>query len=401
MDRLTSSMTLCMCLALCVQRLSMAAGSIFLGIAILLFFIIISKNPQLYKDALLNEEKRKYYGVIGIFLLTLVPSVIFSQNIAESIKSFAEMWLYRMMPFVIITILIKDRAVLYRLLAAFIVSMGIDCAVADYQAIALHMTRPWGFGNNPLNLAGALAVVLVAVIIMVLEKRMPTYLRVTCLVCLPIIIGATILGRSRGLWLCTAVLSVIWLVRYIVRNGKLLVITLLVMASIGAFFVQNQKFIVRLKSTVNITTDVSNTDRLVVWKSAANMIKDYPIAGVGLGNFAEMYDKQYRLPEIVQKNLNHSHNNYLQIGAEAGLLGLGGFLLLTFYTLFFSLRDWLKTDNPYSLLIFTSWLGFSMFGVIDLIVDASAIVKILWFLTGVFMQLRILTYEECQQMENQ
>ena len=54
------------------------------------------------------------------------------------------------------------------------------------------------------------------------------------------------------------------------------------------------------------------------------MISDYPITGVGLGNFNKVYNSGYRLKETVQ-DLPHSHNNILQIWVETGTIGVIGF----------------------------------------------------------------------------
>ncbi|RMG78622.1 MAG: hypothetical protein D6707_09595, partial [Bacteroidetes bacterium] len=85
--------------------------------------------------------------------------------------------------------------------------------------------------------------------------------------------------------------------------------------------------------------------RLLIWRISLNMIKDHPVTGIGLGNFAVKYmnyqAKFFKNPAHINKwagvagNVNHAHNEFLQIFIETGMIGL--FLFLTF--LFFTYRD--------------------------------------------------------------
>jgi hypothetical protein len=61
------------------------------------------------------------------------------------------------------------------------------------------------------------------------------------------------------------------------------------------------------------------------WAGAWGMIREHPVAGVGLGQFAHFYNR-YRLPE--GRDVRHAHNDYLELWAEGGLLVLIPWLLL-------------------------------------------------------------------------
>ncbi|HEY4690344.1 MAG TPA: O-antigen ligase family protein [Anaerolineae bacterium] len=67
--------------------------------------------------------------------------------------------------------------------------------------------------------------------------------------------------------------------------------------------------------------------RVALWRSTLNMIRDYPILGVGPDNFLYAYRGRYLLPEAWQEsNLSHPHNVVLDFAARLGLIGLGVFL---------------------------------------------------------------------------
>jgi O-antigen ligase/Tfp pilus assembly protein PilF len=74
----------------------------------------------------------------------------------------------------------------------------------------------------------------------------------------------------------------------------------------------------------------STMDRLNIWKSTWEVIKEHPVRGVGFWSFHTIYSK-YK--NQIYKNVEHyfSHNDYLQLWAELGLIGAGVFLLLILF----------------------------------------------------------------------
>jgi len=67
-------------------------------------------------------------------------------------------------------------------------------------------------------------------------------------------------------------------------------------------------------------------ERLAHWRAAWRMVSDNPLLGVGIGNYVPVYPA-YALPGW-EAPMGHAHNYYLNIAAEAGLVGLGGYLFL-------------------------------------------------------------------------
>src|SRR6185312_15689796 len=74
--------------------------------------------------------------------------------------------------------------------------------------------------------------------------------------------------------------------------------------------------------------------RLDLWQSSIEMIRDHPLFGVGLDNFAYLYQQVYlREGAAAEPNLSHPHNWLLHMWLELGLLGLisFGWLLWRFW----------------------------------------------------------------------
>jgi O-antigen ligase len=68
-----------------------------------------------------------------------------------------------------------------------------------------------------------------------------------------------------------------------------------------------------------------------IWRSTAELIKDHPMTGVGLGAFQFAYTR-YDQSSGIQR-VEQSHNDYLQIVADGGYIG--GFIALVFIVLLF------------------------------------------------------------------
>jgi O-antigen ligase len=92
----------------------------------------------------------------------------------------------------------------------------------------------------------------------------------------------------------------------------------------------------RLVSVFDLQKE-SNFDRIRMLQAGVEMIKDFPVLGVGPANVKEIYSI-YRKHDAPRARPPHLHNNVVQLWAERGILGLGAYLLLL--TLF--IRECLK-----------------------------------------------------------
>ena len=74
-------------------------------------------------------------------------------------------------------------------------------------------------------------------------------------------------------------------------------------------------------------TDPASIDRMVMWKIGADMVRDYPLLGVGPEMIQVKY-AEYRqpYPQAVNAVNPHLHNVPIQIAAERGLPALAAWL---------------------------------------------------------------------------
>lgn len=92
--------------------------------------------------------------------------------------------------------------------------------------------------------------------------------------------------------------------------------------------------------------------RLDIWSNTLGIIEDHPLIGVGAGNWMVFYPK-YQTSKAIDREMSeaiqhiNAHNDYLEIFADLGLIGM--LLLLSVFgsAAFLSLRNFYQnTDNP-------------------------------------------------------
>jgi O-antigen ligase len=70
--------------------------------------------------------------------------------------------------------------------------------------------------------------------------------------------------------------------------------------------------------------------RVDLWLSSLEMVRDHPVLGIGLDNFAYVYQAYLREGALAEPNLSHPHNWVLHMWLELGLIGLVAFCWLLF-----------------------------------------------------------------------
>ena len=87
------------------------------------------------------------------------------------------------------------------------------------------------------------------------------------------------------------------------------------------------------------TRQSSNLDRIRMAEAGLEIIKDYPVFGVGPANVKEAYPL-YRKHDAPRFRIPHLHNNVIQLLAERGVLALVAYLMLQWLFLRECARAW-------------------------------------------------------------
>ncbi|HUT52997.1 MAG TPA: O-antigen ligase family protein [bacterium] len=153
-----------------------------------------------------------------------------------------------------------------------------------------------------------------------------------------LMIIALVLSMSRGGW-ASSLAGIIFFAAIfrwrLLKDWKriaLLAGVILILA--GAFLVKaNRDLLAKRIGDIEALyqeNEISGNERISLWKSSLEMVRDHPLFGVGWGAFKDAYPS-YRRDNIFV-GLVFAHNDFLQIAATSGVPGLAFFLLFVAMT---------------------------------------------------------------------
>lgn len=357
-------------------------GNIFLWLAILTALrewkYVLIQGHQFF------VEQRNMCIAMVVFLVTLLMSAFFSGDIFNGINHFLGGYLRRMLPFFLIVLFIKEIYQVKRLILCIISSF----CMADFYAILQGINgnlRANGFFGNPMTLGGFLSLLIPCVFILFIENQMIYDKKKILAGGFFLSFLALLFNGTRGAWVAMVIiLPLITLV--VVKDGrKNLVALLLAMMIVGTLIFS----IPNLYDKVNTIGDMnnqSNNERFLMWRSAYHMFIDYPLLGVGLGQYEKAYQEKYILPEAKERKLGHAHNNFMQMIGENGILGLGGFLTLVGFFLWYGIYYWRSERNVAGLILAASLSGLLLQGLTEFNFGNAAVIKLYWLFTGTLVQ---------------
>ena len=360
---------------------SIAAGNIFLGILTLCFFV---KTYQ--KKANINSEYKIYFITVCLFIATMFISALFSGDIICGFKRWADMWIWRFMPFVVVIFLLNNYFDAKKVMLTGFAGITLTSVYAVYQGLS-GMSRANGFYGHPMTLGGWLCIFLPLLLIEFFERKLLGQYYWLAGLAFCICSAGLVFNATRGAWLAVAIVSAVLLIYYMFKSKRNLAVSIIFVALISTVLVNNPKFMHRLDTIDDFDKYQSNTERILIWQSAWNMFKDHPILGVGLGQYTENYQQKYISPQAKDPKLGHAHNNFMQMLAENGILGFAGFVIMFGYIIFKNLITWVKGRNVYALMIVSATVCLLLQGFTEYNVGNSAVIKMYWLVLGLLVVL--------------
>ena len=297
-------------------------------------------------------QKTKLDLLLVLFTLALILSLFISETNVVSLQEFIIFLSYILIFFLIIDNLNKKADFNSFIHLFFIISSlvsiytimqyyGFDPYLSDLHSL----TSTIGQKNWISNYLAMIFPVGFSYFLLEKSKRN----RIFYFFLLSILYATLMICQSRGIWISisfTLIMAIYIIFKFklfkIFQENKkwlfLLLITFLVITIIYSTDNPLNKSAITVPQRAISTfdeKDPSINTRLLMWKTTFEMIKDKPIFGSGIGTFKMNYlDYQAEFlkdnPYYVKYSgkAGETHNEYLQIWAELGIIGLGLFLLI-------------------------------------------------------------------------
>lgn len=140
--------------------------------------------------------------------------------------------------------------------------------------------------------------------------------------CFALSLGVLILTQSRGAWLgCVAGIFLLC----VLRDKRFLWLLLPLTIVVSFIFLQqaNSNLFLML-SLLDTRQEATLPGRMEIWSKALIMLRDFPLTGIGLGTFGEVYRLYFASIVLPSAGdiVYHAHNTLLSVAVEVGLPGV-------------------------------------------------------------------------------
>ncbi len=317
---------------------------LFLSLLNTLSFFYLLRNNKLL-PSINSALKERIIAFYSLFILACFISIFFADNFSESVIAFSQYFTY-LLSFIAIYAISKliGRTFINFFIIISITALFIESSSILYNAVDRVLIIGETFERDNLllrtftgniNIAANSIVSKIMLLYLVIYTYKDKRIIYLSYILLFISFSALYILLTRSAFLSLGILTFF----IVVFNYKKIItrsIPLLVILLIGYFFVnltfntQNPDEISSRISSIALTTaDDSINERLGYYSDAVKSIIQYPAFGIGVGNwkiksidYAGNTVNGYTVPY-------HTHNDFLQISAEIGVIG--GIIYLMIY----------------------------------------------------------------------
>lgn len=325
-------------------------------------------------------------NILEVLAVYLVFQIFIAASSWESWNSFREVFgeLHRLFPLIFALTFIKNREQLCGVLIASLLAFLINDMAGIYQYVVKDEPRAFGFNHTPTFYGSFMLMQLPILIYMAQLKILPTLWKKLAAVTAFLSLICLVLSMTRGAWLAFVMVIVI----FVVLEKRFRRLTAKICAGLTIIFLIVLFVSPTIQDRLATMTDTnfqSNTERVLMWKAAAEIFCDYPITGVGQKMFVNAYNKYYITREAKEIGHTQPHNNFLQRASEGGLIGLSAFIGLyayffwKFFTQFKREKNFAFGAGITAILILA---GLQLEGLTDTNMNQVPIMREFWLLAG-------------------
>lgn len=328
-------------------------------------FVVL--NFIAYRRIWRTKDFHPVTGALVLLWFGLLLATLMSNMPVVSVKSLIIFTLYTVVFYLQWFMYPKDGAEkIKRAITCYFFGLLVVCALTTFEhGTFLFARRMAMFVPSPFfsdhTIYGTCLAFFIPVLYYWIKTAASTTSKVFYSLCMALFVLAIFTTYSRAVWMSLlVVLFVYYLLKIRVPIKTLstglvciLILVALFQESAVEFLSQNRsdsksrkaEVTDQIKSVGNISTDVSNLERINRWKSAISMFNDKPLSGHGPGtyqfNFISFQNPEDKTPISVNRANDSfsqglggtAHSQYLLYASESGIFALIAFVACVLYTI--------------------------------------------------------------------
>ena len=358
-------------------------SSAFQAVGIIIFLYLYLKKREEFDFKIFFQNKLVKYSlkcfivwIMGMMVLDFVSH----GNIKESWN-----WCQRIVPFFLAALFtIRDNKYFKAIWIGLTLSLLIVSCNVLYSFFIQEHWRPITMFNSPNKLGGFLILVIPFVFGGIYAFRNNFRLKLYGTIILTLGIVSLIISGCRGAMLGLLLGSFICFImieykKLPARKFALNIFKAACIITIGLVIVYFVFPIMIIRSY--------DMERVYLWNSAIKMFLDYPVFGVGAGNFNEYYiNNGYINPLAKERGLDTPHNMFLWLLAERGIIVGLPFIIMLMFQAYMLLRNVLtdyKKINIWCCCGAVVVVGMIVHSMVDTVPNNRTYQLMYWLLYGV------------------
>ena len=334
-------------------------------------------------------------NILEVLAVYLVCQIFIAAASWNPIISFREVFgeFHRFFPLIFAMTFIKKREQLCGVLILSLFSFLINDLAGIIQYFFLNEPRAFGFSHTPTFYGSFMLIQLPMLIFIAQLDFLPPNWKVLAIITALLTLICLILSMTRGAWLAFIGVAII----FFAIQKEYRKLTTKIFAGLAIIFLIAALISPKIQDRIATLTDKnfqSNTERVLMWKSATEIFKDYPLYGVGQKMFFKAYNEQYispeakKKPDIIGRGYTQPHNNLLNAASEGGIIGLASFIGLYSY-FFWKFFTQFKREKNFAfgagLTAFLILAGLQLEGLTDTNIIQVPIMREFWLLAGILI----------------
>ncbi len=226
---------------------------------------------------------------------------------------------------------IKTKKTIYRIIGLTLFVLTVSAIIANYEFLILGSNRPQGMARFNLTKGNVTAMGVGLLLPLLFVKGKTILFKIAVSLSLLLNVTALAFSHARGAYL--AFLGVVGCFTLIKKPKMipLILVGLMIFFLILPVGVQDE--------FMSIIYEWQDEVRIDMWRSSVDMMRDYPLRGVGFENFGTYYPDY--IYEEGQDTRSSPHNSYFNLATELGIPAGAIFIYLNFLLL----RNFYKTSR--------------------------------------------------------